>query len=128
MSATEELRRMLDERGVEYETDDKNGLRETNWCGMTAFQLSPTAKMTMIVTPEQAIAATLGDDGVGRSKDGVSRWHELFGTPERAARVIVALNHCRVVCCEECAARGACRYDGCGDDYDALLEWLRGDA
>lgn len=57
-----------------------------------------------------------------------SRYSELFGTPERAARVIVALNHCRVVCCEECAARGACRYDGCGDDYDALLEWLRGDA
>lgn len=57
-----------------------------------------------------------------------SRWHELFGTPERAARVVVALNNCRVVCCEECAARGACRYDGCGDDYYALLEWLRGDA
>lgn len=56
-----------------------------------------------------------------------SRWHELFGTPERAARVVVALNNCLVVCCEECAARGACRYDGCGDDYDALLEWLRGD-
>ena len=57
-----------------------------------------------------------------------ARWHELFGTPERAARVIVALNNCRVVGCVDCAARGACRYDGCGDDYDALLEWLRGDA
>ena len=57
-----------------------------------------------------------------------SRWFELFGTPERAARVIVALNHCRVVGCVDCAARGACGYDGCGGDYDALLEWLRGDA
>lgn len=62
-------------------------------------------------------------------KDGrKSRWHQLFGTPERAARVIVSLNNCRVVCCEDCAARGACKYDGCGDDYDALVEWLRGDA
>ena len=62
MSATDELRRMLDERGVEYETDDRNGLRETIWCDTAVFQLSPTAKMTMIVTPEQAIAATLGSD------------------------------------------------------------------
>lgn len=59
--------------------------------------------------------------------EGASRYHELFGTPERAARTTVALNNCRVVCCEDCAARGACRYDGCGDDYDALLEWLRGE-
>ena len=57
-----------------------------------------------------------------------TRYSELFGTPERAAKTIVALNNCRVVCCEECAARGACRYDGCGDDYDSLLEWLVGDA
>ena len=57
-----------------------------------------------------------------------SIYSELFGTPERAARVIVALNNCRVVGCVDCAARGACRYDGCGDDYDALLEWLKGDA
>lgn len=60
MTATDELREMLDECGIEYKADDRNGLRETIWCGMAAFQLSPTAKMTMIVTPEQAIAATLG--------------------------------------------------------------------
>ncbi len=59
---------------------------------------------------------------------GETRWERLFGAPERAARIVVALNNCRVVSCEECAARGACRYDGCGDDYDTLLEWLRGDA
>ena len=61
-------------------------------------------------------------------RDADTRWHELFGTPKRAARTAVALNNCRVVSCEDCAARGACRYDGCGEDYDALLEWLRGDA
>ena len=56
---TERLREMLDALGVEYETDDKAGFMETSWRGCTAFQLSPFAKMTMIVTPEQAIAATL---------------------------------------------------------------------
>ena len=60
-TATERLREMLDARGVEYETDDKAGFMETSWRGCTAFQLSPSAKMTMIVTPEQAVAATLGE-------------------------------------------------------------------
>lgn len=63
-----------------------------------------------------------------KAVDMHSRWHELFGTPERAARVIAALNNCRVTDCIDCWARGACRYYGCGDDYDALFEWLRGDA
>jgi len=55
-----------------------------------------------------------------------SKYAEMFGTPERAARVIAALNNCRVTDCIDCWARGACRYYGCGDDYDALLEWLKG--
>jgi len=66
--------------------------------------------------------------GGGECESCDTRWHQLFGTPERAARVIVALNNCRVVDCIDCWARGSCRYYGCGDDYDALLEWLRGDA
>ena len=44
-----------------------------------------------------------------------SRWHELFGTPERAARTIADISE-RV------------NLDGIGGDYDVLLEWLRGDA
>ena len=61
-----------------------------------------------------------------------SRWYELFGTPERAARTLIAV-------------RGVCESGPCslncpfGDapvcpsnfelsDYDTLLEWLRGDA
>lgn len=63
-----------------------------------------------------------------KAVDTHSRWHELFGTPEKAARVIAALNNCRVTDCIDCWARGACRYYGCGEDYDALLEWLGGDA
>jgi hypothetical protein len=51
---------MLDERGVEYETNDSMGASETTWSGFTAYQLTPTAKLIMNPTPEQAIAATLG--------------------------------------------------------------------
>ena len=64
-NATDELRRMLDERGVEYETNDSMGASETTWNGFTAYQLTPTAKLIMHPTPEQAIAATLGDTDEG---------------------------------------------------------------
>lgn len=60
MSMTDELRRMLDERGVPYETNDDMGASETRWNGFTAYQLTPNAKLVMHPTPEQAIAATLG--------------------------------------------------------------------
>ena len=60
MSATDELRRLLDERGVPYETNDDMGASETRWNGFTAYQLTPNAKLVMHPTPEQAIAATLG--------------------------------------------------------------------
>lgn len=57
--------------------------------------------------------------------DTRSRWHELFGTPERTARTIA--DACTTDSgdgCIGCPAFGAkC---GCGG-YDALLEWLSGD-
>lgn len=62
-----------------------------------------------------------------------SRWHDLFGTPERAARTLMAVH-------DVCESGGPCSTN-CpfGDapacpsnfeprDYDALLEWVRGDA
>ena len=57
-----------------------------------------------------------------------SRWFELFGTPERAARTMAGK------CCDclECVIVDACEYgvgEGCPlDNYGAMLEWLRGDA
>ena len=57
-----------------------------------------------------------------------SHYSELFGTPERAARTMAGK------CCDclECVIVDACEYgegEGCHlDNYDALLEWLRGDA
>lgn len=59
---TAELREKLTERGIEYETNDYMGVCETSWNGFTVMQLTPSAKLIMTVTPEQAIAATLGSD------------------------------------------------------------------
>lgn len=60
MTATDRLRALLDERGVEYETDDHMGYSETRWDDACAFQLAPGAGLVMAVTPEQAVEVTLG--------------------------------------------------------------------
>lgn len=55
-----------------------------------------------------------------------SRWAELFGTPERAARTMEngtpLCGWCNLQTCERNG--GECSLL----DYDALLEWLEGDA
>ena len=77
MTATDELRRMLDERGVEYATDDNNASNVTMWTtqnGGWAFDcdyMEPLnakpgtigAKTELMIygyTPEQAVVATFG--------------------------------------------------------------------
>lgn len=54
--------------------------------------------------------------------DSGTRWHQLFGTPERAARTLAKIP-CDG-CCESCSLYGA----GCDYYGDGQLEWLRGDA
>lgn len=62
MSATEELRRMLDERGVPWKD---YGYENHTWWGEWHAENRPSVnglflKVEGVVTPEQAIAATLG--------------------------------------------------------------------
>ena len=62
--------------------------------------------------------------GLLESYEGASRWHQLFGTPERAART---LEKGKTLCawCDKqtCSTSGGeCQIF----DYDALLEWLKG--
>ena len=55
-----------------------------------------------------------------------TRWHELFGTPERAARTLARFSP---LACSYCALHSTCGDDQDKDcllcDYDALLEWLK---
>ena len=70
---------------------------------------------------------SLADNGAERSKNGVIRHYELFGTPERAAQTFTKV-------CEECSATFRCRecplYQIVGDNAreSEFLEWLEGDA
>lgn len=58
---------------------------------------------------------------------GETNWDLLFGTPERAARTLLdACDNCNQNDCNGCQVY---ELTSGGDlDYDALLEWLRGDA
>jgi hypothetical protein len=170
MTATDELRHLLDERGVEWETD-RSGFR-VMW-GKPVDEFHDTMQFKAVdnalpngglnvhicgFTPEQAVAATLGgvraqDSEGGEAMSGIcdtcrrkhcrarwdgmkscdfyaggeSRWHELFGTPERAARTLAGI--CESCKCGDCATCGVPEWsDYSHDDYDALLGWLRGDA
>ena len=73
MSATDELRRMLDERGVEWSSSDDRMTEDsiTHWqvghVIWTAFEAEANGRLWLNassdsepLTPEQAIAATLG--------------------------------------------------------------------
>lgn len=101
MSATDELHRLLDEADIEYEVTSCHLCSSTEWeCdlgnavfyedhtngytrvtihykdGMTHFQITSDLKPPeRYVTPEQAIAATLGGD----SSDTIKRLMELQG-------------------------------------------------
>ena len=118
MSATDELRRMLDERGVEWSYGDGTVSYATDghWCHAWAYNDDTMCVSMGYFTPEQAIAATLGSNGK-------SRYTELFGTPERAARTLESIK-CGDTFCDECPIAEPC--GAC--DVDVMLEWLRGDA
>jgi hypothetical protein len=65
MTATEELRRMLDERGIEYSAHEDSWAKETYWIvSHNPYRFSERSEYGTCVlhniTPEQAIAATLG--------------------------------------------------------------------
>ena len=97
MSATDELRRLLDERGVEHEdselTDhgDRTTTYYTEWGGnddgdganVYVEYMDGTVLRMFDATPAQAIAATLGNDGVGRTNDGVDERDKLKAENER---------------------------------------------
>jgi len=60
-----------------------------------------------------------------------SRWFELFGTPERVAQTmmkIFAMCNKSTIYCAKCPlSKAPACYGNDDGDYDAFLEWLRGD-
>ena len=56
-----------------------------------------------------------------------TRYQQLFGTPERAARTMALMCECSPEC-SFCLLQGRAVSICNNGDRDALLEWLRGDA
>ena len=84
MTTTDELRRMLDERGVEWHISNEDGA--TFWTGQFGIGYyarqnddGETLRMLGVnLTPEQAIAATLGDvDATGARQDDAGTCRKL---------------------------------------------------
>lgn len=76
MTTTDELRRMLDERGVKWEKGASLTSMYTYWtdCNghdVTAVGTDSVMFMSHFVTPEQAVEATLGRDECRRVMDSI---------------------------------------------------------
>ena len=72
MTATNELRKLLDERGVEYEAERIDSSNYFTWGENDCYSYTEYQDGTVLriwdCTPEQAIAATLGSDDDYESK------------------------------------------------------------
>ena len=80
MTATERLRAMLDERWVPWKD---YGYENHTWWGEWHAENRPSANglflnVEGVVTPEQAIAATLGAKVTGNTSDGYHTFNELY--------------------------------------------------
>ena len=63
-------------------------------------------------------------------RESYSRWHELFGSPERAARTLARMCAIGDGSCAGCSMYEA-NLEHCKSDYThlkSIVEWLRGDA
>lgn len=129
---TTELRRLLTERGIEYETNDHMGVYETSWNGFTVMQLTSSAKLIMTVTPEQAIAATLGKQGYYTDRDDegthimCDRCGEYIGTAEEIAATLgggrLTAEQVRDAWCGN--LKRDCLYDPPTPDWQAIADEL----
>lgn len=87
-SITECLRKLLDDRGVEYETyiEPQTGFEHVKWSfnehGSADFNLEfgePWLTMYGVVSgPDQAVEATLGQKVTGQTSDGYHTFDELY--------------------------------------------------
>lgn len=124
------LRKLLDERGVEYEAyrDIKNRCI-TKWCtyhgafvffaveeeGKLFVETASDTEHSAICTPEQAIAATLGE----KPRDKTEEW--LLNTCNQAAQDYVAQLEQEV---DELKSRLEAATLGSDDDYEAKMDAL----
>lgn len=93
MSATDELRRMLDERGVEWTYGDGTVSFSDgkHWCHAWAYNDDTMCVSMGYFTPEQAVAATLG---AGTCKLTMNGTNGCFGCSECLENIPPLANFC----------------------------------
>jgi hypothetical protein len=81
---------------------------------------------------EMIIAEDYARENMLLKANNGSRWFELFGTPERVAQTmmkIFAMCNKPTIYCAKCPlSKAPACYGNDDGDYDAFLEWMRGDA
>ncbi len=103
MTATDELRRLLDERGVEYEVGEQgwvffegNGL---GWVFVGSDTHGQLLHKKLFITPEQAIAATMGTGTCEADEtDVIKCWVKCKDEP--------SVEHMELIHVMECSACG----------------------
>ena len=117
MTATDELRAMLNERGVEWMPVAWNPQRETfyhaaNGVGFCADEYTDGVRIytDATITPEQAIAATLGAKVTGETSDGYHTFNELYH--HRAVLFSVIVRDHRELAWKSKAHHDGTMYDG----------------
>ena len=81
MTATEEFRSLLDERGVEWDygiTGSTTTRFSVNGIDLTFTPMRDGLVCSTILTPEQAVEATLGPLVTGDTSDGYHTFNELY--------------------------------------------------
>ena len=88
MTATDELLRLLDERGVECRQTEWSDAPTITWHGSDGIEYGarngasfdgPTGRLVLYgITPEQTVAATLGPQVTGETSDGYHTFNELY--------------------------------------------------
>lgn len=82
MTATERLRQLLDERGVEWGGKRSDTMTEYRHDGMVYLAYETYGRLQVAsvtsVTPEQLVDATLGPKVTGETSDGYHTFNELY--------------------------------------------------
>ena len=112
-SATDELRALLDARGVEWDYGiggNRTTMFRANGVELTFVALRDGVTCTTILTPEQAVEATLGALVTGDTSDGFHTFNELYH--HRAVLFSVIVRDHRELAWKSKAHHDGTMYDG----------------
>ena len=121
-NAPEQLRKLLDERGIGW----KAGLENVTWVGDWCFVEYDNGKLAATcepsLTPEQAVAATLGRGECFYAPDyqGFTWWDE---NDEEHYEEYSASDECWSASCSECGNTMIVGDEGWFNGWDEIKEW-----